>query len=209
MVRHIPSVYQVRLTRRYQKHNRVPPKPPAYPFGWIFHLSTIRESDVLKMIGLDGYMCLRYINMCFRISAFFTFWGLLVLVPIYSTASGNNTYWSRFTIANVPDDYSAKQLWAPVLFSYLFVAFYCQLMHTEYRNFVQKRVKYLVHGDADTPTQTHYTVMLEKIPTSLKSLPLLQAFFERIFPGFNFFNLCYIITKIIIFFFTNYYYYFF
>jgi hypothetical protein len=56
-------------------------------------------------------------------------------------------------------------------------------MHHEYKNFVHKRVDYLINGDPDTPPQTYYTVMIEKIPSSLRSVPALTQFFEKIFPG--------------------------
>jgi hypothetical protein len=181
--RHIKSIFQPRLNRKFEKTKRVPPKPPYYPFGWIYRIVHISDEEVLRMIGLDGYMLLRYINICFRMACFLSFFGLTVLVPIYYHADGGNTGWSQYTLANIPDNPQAKALWSPVVFCYIFSGFICQLLYTEYKNFIQKRLMYLMKGDSDTPTQTYYTVMIEKIPTGLRSVPLLTNFFERLFPG--------------------------
>ncbi|KAJ1385444.1 hypothetical protein B484DRAFT_410502 [Ochromonadaceae sp. CCMP2298] len=57
------------------------------------------------------------------------------------------------------------------------------MMYVEYNNFIVKRVEYLVRGDQDTPHQTYYTVMVERLPPSLRSGPMLATFFEKLFPG--------------------------
>lgn len=56
-------------------------------------------------------------------------------------------------------------------------------MYKEYKAFVQKRVEYLVRGDADTPVQTYYTIIVERLPSALRAAPLLHQFFEKLFPG--------------------------
>ncbi len=181
--RHIRSIYQNRLTKRFKKSGRVPPTPSAYPFGWIVAIVNVSDEEVLAMIGLDGYMLIRYITICCRIGFFFSFWGVLVLVPIYHSAPGNLVGWDSYTLANIPDNPHANELWAPAVFCYLFSAFFCQMMYTEYKNFISKRVQYLEKGDLDTPPQTYYTVMLEKVPADIKSSPMLHEFFDRLFPG--------------------------
>jgi len=138
------------------------------------------------MIGLDGYMLIRYINICFKTTVFFTIWGLLLLLPVYAHA--NNEYhsyfdWNKFTIANIPDNQSASSLWIPAIFAYIYAIYFCHLIYKEYKNFVQKRIEYLNKGDPDTPPQTYYTCMVERIPPGLRSAPSLYAFFEQIFPG--------------------------
>lgn len=147
------------------------------------------DEHLLEMVGLDGYMCIRYITICFRTGCFLSFWGLVVLVPIfqYRTREEDDRIelngWDQYTLANIPDDPEAYRLWAPVAFMYLFSLFFCQLLYFEYKNFVRKRVHWLAHGDPDTPQQTYYTVMVERVPTKLRSVVALRDFFEEIFPG--------------------------
>ena len=43
------------------------------------------EEDLLHMVGLDAYMMIRYIHICFKITAFISFWGVFVLAPVFGT----------------------------------------------------------------------------------------------------------------------------
>ena len=139
------------------------------------------------MIGLDGYMLIRYINICFKTTVFFSIWGLFLLLPVYARANNENNSldWNKFTIANIPDSDNelASSLWIPAIFAYIYATYFCHLIYKEYKNFVQKRIEYLNKGDPDTPPQTYYTCMVERIPPGLRSAPSLYAFFEQIFPG--------------------------
>lgn len=144
---------------------------------------SVSEDDLLRMVGLDAYMMVRYLNACFRVSVFLSFFGIVILVPIYASAPGIFIAWNRYTLANVPSDANSKQLWAPVVFSYFFAAYYCYLMHNEYSNFMTKRLQYLVEGDPDTPIQTHHTIMIEQLPPDLRSTTKLYQFFNKLFPG--------------------------
>ena len=139
------------------------------------------------MVGLDAYMLMRYINICCKTSLFLMFWGLVVLVPVYSNGSQGCVAWNQFTLANIPDPsvnaIEAERLWFPVVFAYLFTAYFCRLVYAEYNNFMEKRVDFLIHGDANTPPQTYYTVMVERVPSKLQSVPKLTEFFNKLFPG--------------------------
>lgn len=71
--------------------------------------------------------------------------------------------------------YEKYRLWAAAIFSYVFAAYFCQLLYAEYNNFSIRRLQYLVQADPDsaladpdTPPQTYYTVMVERIPPHLK-----------------------------------------
>lgn len=57
------------------------------------------------------------------------------------------------------------------------------MLNAEYKNFIEKRLQYLMLGDPDTPSQTNYTVMVERLPAKLRSVPMTRDFFEKLFPG--------------------------
>lgn len=128
-------------------------------------------------------MLLRFIALCIRMGILSTLGGLIFLVPIYSTSPGTFVGWNKFTLANIPNGPSASELWSPVIFCYVFSGFFCQLLYNEYVHFIQKRVEYLVAGDMDTPIQTYYTSMVEKLPKDIKSAPALLEYCEKLFPG--------------------------
>jgi hypothetical protein len=60
------QIHLKRLQKRFQEIGRVPPNPPSYVFGWLAAINKITENDVLRMVGLDAYMLLRYITICFK-----------------------------------------------------------------------------------------------------------------------------------------------
>ena len=129
-------------------------------------------------------MLLRFISLCIRMGFLVSLGGLIFLVPIYSTSPGTFVGWNKYTLANIPNGPSASELWSPVIFCYLFSGYFCQLLYYEYKHFIEKRVEYLVAGDRDTPIQTYYTSMVEKLPADIKSAPALLQYCEKLFPGF-------------------------
>ena len=118
-----------------------------------------------------------------RISCFYSFWGVLILLPIYSSANGDLKGWGALTLGNVIHQNHALRLWWPAIFSYIFAFYVCRLLYQEYDLFVHKRLEYLIRGDPDTHPQTYYTLMVENIPSEYRSVPALQEFFDTLFPG--------------------------
>eukprot|EP01038_Epipyxis_sp_PR26KG_P006986 gene6986-9547_t len=183
--RHYKQIYLKRLQRRFQISKRVPPVPPEFMGGWFFEINKYQETDILRMVGLDAYMCLRYIGICYKLAIFLSLWGLLVLVPTYATAAVNPS-WDRFAISNLlfENNGMRSRLWISAIFSYVFAAYFCQLLYAEYHNFNVRRMQYLIQEeDPDTPQQTYFTIMIERIPSHLRSASQLFKFFDKLFPG--------------------------
>ena len=188
------QIYLKRYQQRFVDTGRVPDEPPDCIFGWLICLWNVTELDVLRMVGLDAYMLLRYHVVCYKLAIFYSFWGLLVLLPIYSTVDGNVSLassWDKYTISNVMTGSISYRyrLWAAAIFGYIFSAYFCQLLYAEYSNFSIRRLQYLVQvdpnnsADPDTPPQKYFTVMVERIPGHLRSAEALFQFFDKIFPG--------------------------
>ena len=132
-----------------------------------------------------------FINVIYRLATFMCFWGLLILIPVYSTAASENE-WSKFTLTNVAaasgDD--RYRLWFAAIFGYLFSAYFCQLLYAEFNSFSILRLQYFVQvdpdsplTDPDTPPQKYFTIMVERIPSNLRSKASLEKFFDNLFPG--------------------------
>lgn len=60
------QIHLKRMQKRFQEIGRVPPAPPNYVFGWLVATQQQSENDILRMVGLDAYMLLRYITICFK-----------------------------------------------------------------------------------------------------------------------------------------------
>lgn len=145
------------------------------------------------MVGLDAFMCLRFIVLCYKLSLFLSFWGLVFLVPIYASATSGPDHWDRYSISNLlaGSEEMKYRLWFSAIFAYMFAAYFCQLLYAEYNNFSMRRLHFLVlsdpesqkRDDPDTPPQKYFTIMVERVPSELRSAELLRKFFDKLFPN--------------------------
>jgi len=79
------SVYGRRL--RALAH-RTPPPPSRAPLAWLKPvLLTYTDTELQRMVGLDGYVALRYIRWCFKVCLFMSAWGCAVLLPLYASSA--------------------------------------------------------------------------------------------------------------------------
>lgn len=182
------QIFLKRYQRRFTETGRVPPAPPDLFLGWLISIYRVEEYEILSMVGLDAYMLMRFHVLCFKLSVFLSFWGLLVLVPTYGTAESDIYGWDQYTILNITkSDKYRPRLWVTAIMFYLFAAYFCQLLYAEYHNFSILRLQYLgkddPKDDPDTPSQVYYTIMCEKIPAELRSADRLREYFEDLFPG--------------------------
>jgi hypothetical protein len=72
--------------------------------------------------------------------------GLVVLLPTYSTVPSPLEQWDKYTLMNVlagPDEGPRYRLWVTAVLGYVYAAYFCQLLFTEYHNFSLQRLHYL------------------------------------------------------------------
>ena len=41
--------------------------------------------QVRRMVGLDGWVCIRYLRWCLKVCLFCSFWACSILLPLYAT----------------------------------------------------------------------------------------------------------------------------
>ena len=75
--RHYRQIFLKRLQKRFIDIGKVPPIPARHIFGWLVAVFKVPELDVLHMVGLDGYMLLRYHTICLKFTLFATASGEL------------------------------------------------------------------------------------------------------------------------------------
>lgn len=104
--RMVPSVYNNKAFLQRRKGGRISYEntfPRSYlPLGWILPVARVPWSRVLETGGLDAYMYVRFIRLCFRIVAVSGFWGMVILFPVYFTGEGavwNDSGWYLFCMA--------------------------------------------------------------------------------------------------------------
>jgi len=163
--------------------HRVPDFLPEGPFRWIKALHEISDAEVLKIVGVDGYVFLRFLAFCLRVCFASCVVGLAVLMPIYSSAGSVQSTFGSLTMDNVPQH--SGLLYYSVASTYLLVIGVMLGIDCECRRFVAARSKFMTAGDVDVPgkLQMMYTCLVEGIPTHLRSETALFKYFEELFPG--------------------------
>jgi hypothetical protein len=159
------------------------PTPSDSILGWIGQVYHISDEYILKNVGLDGYVFLRYLRMCSMIGGICSIVGGLVLIPVYFTAPGEEgvSNVALYSMANIHA--GGERLWASFAAAYAFTLVFLYLIYKEYENFASARLKVLTDGDVGIPPQVGYAVIVENIPKEYRSSGKLKAFFETIFPG--------------------------
>jgi len=152
-------------------------------FSWIHPVLEISDDETLKLVGLDGFVLLRFLRLTAKLFLGCGAFALVFLLPIYSTGFGSSDVVGidRYTIANVIP--GGDRLWAPMLVTWIFSVLLLYLLYKEYEQFVTLRHQFLVEGDADMPTQQLYSATAENLPADYQSSAKLQEAFEELFPG--------------------------
>ena len=140
------------------------------------------EEDTLKLIGLDGYMLLRFLLICAKVGMCGGLFSLVVLLPLYSTSNEDDVIGMNLhTMANIKAQ--SPRLWGPFICMYLFSGAFLYLLYKEYENFVSLRQKFFSEGDPDVPIQQLFSVVVENVPPEFRRSNALKGLFETLFPG--------------------------
>jgi hypothetical protein len=126
---------------------------------------------------------LRFLLLCARMGMGAGLFGLITLLPLYSTSPGVDDVigMNLHTMANVRAQ--SERLWGPFICMYLFSFFFMYLLYKEYENFVSLRQQYFSEGDPDVPPQQLFSVIVENIPEEYRRSNALKDLFESLFPG--------------------------
>jgi hypothetical protein len=158
-------------------------KPRPGYFEWVKQLYEINDEQMFNIAGMDGYVFLRFVYFCCKLTSVTGICGALILIPVYSTGPGMGYVndLDKASMGNIEQD--GVRLWVPFIFVYLFTITFLVLIHWEYENFVTMRTKFF-HGEVDIiPLQTQYTVQVENIPREYRTSEKLFELFESMFPG--------------------------
>lgn len=177
--------YELFEPRQFTKAHRSPAPfdGGSGMFGWAKAAYSVSHEELLKNVGLDSYMYLRFLRLGARLTLFGTVMSI-ILLPVYATgeARGDSTeLFNKFTLARV--GMSSNRLWASVLCWLNFVAFALTEMYEEWRLYSKHRYQFLAQGDVDTPPDFKYAVRVENIPQDYRSAYKLKEYFSKIFPG--------------------------
>lgn len=165
------------------KPERCPLEPPNHYFGWLKPILNLSDEETLKIVGLDGFMFLRYLKIFTKIGLGCGIFGLITLVPIYGTAPSQEGVVgiAMYTMANITP--GGGRLWASLIAYWGFTLLLLYLLYKEYEYFTQLRQNFMKEGDPDISSQQLLTVVVENVPLQYRSSNKLKQFFDELFPG--------------------------
>jgi len=180
----IPSIYMGR-----NKHVSPARRVKETDYVWWNPLNFVPETlnftwrQTREICGLDQYMFLRFVHMCSNIAIVSSFWGVIIMFPVYYTSHDGEDKegWYLFSMANIAK--GSQRLWAPFFFMVSFTTFTVYMVNAELRHYVELRMEFLARGEPDLPKQHHHSLIVEKIPANLRSDKALYDYFDAIFPG--------------------------
>jgi len=148
---------------------------------WLKPLIQINKNEVLQIAGMDGFVLIRFLNQCLKISFFSFIVSLFILFPTYLSANGKLTNsFARGTMDNVLA--LSNKLWIPFICTYAITLFVLWTIKSEWDLYVSSRLEFLKFGDPHVPDIAKFTVRVESIPKELQSDEKLLSYFNDIFP---------------------------
>ncbi|KXN71193.1 DUF221-domain-containing protein [Conidiobolus coronatus NRRL 28638] len=168
-----PQVFQPRS----KLETNPPPKLGQGFFGWIVPIYKISQAQVLRHVGLDAVIFLRFFLLCFKIFAVCAVYGLLVLVPLsaFGAEKPLKDKDAFYSIGNFNND--SSYIIAHVVGVYIVSLVTYVLLAREYQVYSTLRWEFLLSAKK---TLAAKTIMIKGLPKELRDPKLLMRRFEEI-----------------------------
>ncbi|KAF0519158.1 DUF221-domain-containing protein [Gigaspora margarita] len=158
-------------------------------FGWIVTLFKMSEDDVLDVVGLDAAVLLSFFIMSYKLFAFCSFFGLVILSPIKLTSympsnHSKNPFDNPIGIPEngVPESLeSYGTLLSYVIFTWVFSLATFYFAFENYRGFSRMRHRYYCKWKNVISART---VMVTVLPKHLQEDNSLAEFYKKLDLGF-------------------------
>ncbi|KAJ2727457.1 phosphate metabolism protein 7, partial [Coemansia sp. D1744] len=156
------------------------PSIGAQMLAWIPAVLKVDEDKIIKRVGLDTYMFLRYMRSMFVIFVVLSFLSLVTILPVNITGGAGATELNVLTIANVPSE--STKLWVHIVFFMLFVAWVLRNIFVELQVYTRLRIWWLTNPSHAQKIGSS-TIMVSSLPQALAdSDKKLESTFDM-FPG--------------------------
>ncbi|CAG8540172.1 15380_t:CDS:2 [Funneliformis mosseae] len=170
------KVYEPR-TYLVPEKKRSEPLPTGF-FKWVLPVLRVPDEEVIKRIGLDAFMFIRFMGLFMKLFGIFSVLGIVILLPLDSKNQKGGSGLDQFTLGNISD---SNRLWAHLILSYFFSCVTIYVLYHELRTFIRLRHEYLTTDEhRNSPRAT--TILVVGIPNEMNNSKALKALFD-IFPG--------------------------
>uniref|UniRef100_A0A7S4E0M5 CSC1/OSCA1-like 7TM region domain-containing protein n=1 Tax=Lotharella globosa TaxID=91324 RepID=A0A7S4E0M5_9EUKA len=145
-------------------------------FGWLWGVWSVSEDALMKRIGMDAAVYLRFLGLGVQTMAILTVLGLVLLAPIYSRGQKQATDLTALTLSNLKQQ--EDKLWAPAILMWFFSFIIWYLVYKNYNEVTALRKKAMNYGDS-----SQYTILITKIPLQYDTEARIREWLEPKYPG--------------------------
>ncbi|KAI7864935.1 hypothetical protein BDF14DRAFT_1744586 [Spinellus fusiger] len=180
-------LFNILRTRRVQtyfprsyvvpKNKQPPPLPDGY-FQWIITLLRIPDEELIRCMGLDRFMVLKFLRMGIVVFFVATFTAVPILIPINAVGQLNSEGLNLLTIGNVSDP---GRTWAHTVLAIFFTAGLIYYTFSQTREYLKLRREYLLSPEFSRSVVAR-SLFVPSIPSDVHSVEELKRIFDH-FPG--------------------------
>lgn len=161
-----------------------PPLQDSF-FGWLTPVISTTEEEIVRKIGLDAAMFLRYLKTSLFMLSILGLFSVVILMPVYGTGDNKNLPSDNeqfveglrvISLANVPD--RDGRLWATVIAEFVVTAVVLFFMFRDYREYARLRREYRI---SENPV--NYALAVLDIPPECRTEAAIRDRFELVVPG--------------------------
>ncbi len=177
-------VYAPKLKHADEAH--APPPMGKGMFAWFNPVVKTKENDLIRHLGLDATVFLRFTRMCRNIFLTLTVLGVGILIPVnvlcgISEAFDNISPLARITPINTFD----QPNWAQVVVAYAFDLIICGYLYYNYRKVTELRRDYFNSPEYMGSLHAR-TLMINDIPKSYRTDEGIGRLIDEVVPTSSF-----------------------
>lgn len=164
---------------------------PADPIRWIRRLFSIRDDELKRKCGLDGYFFIRFLRAILLIFVPLMIIVVTVLLPInYNKGKGNNFHnttdggRSQWNVAGLDtlswqnvDPARTSRYWAHLVCAILVISWALFRMYREKVHFIDVRQRFLTSPEHRLKASAR-TILVTNIPSEYRSKEALEALYD-------------------------------
>jgi len=169
-----PQFYQRRTTKTSSPAEIEAPADLTYFKAWALVLKA-SDVDIIKFVGLDGYIYLRFQQICLEVMTVLGLIGTVILFPIFKNGGGDQEEgYERYSLANV--ERASSKLWAPAMFLWFASIGTLLLLEKSMDTIAAFAKAYKLNAFG-----REYTVLVREIPEDFRFESAIRSHFQGIF----------------------------
>ena len=151
------------------------PLLPNRMLSWLtLSVFKIPDETIDNIIGIDGYILIKFIKMNINIFTILTVLGISILLPIHYNGNNNQYDFDAYSLSNIKD--GSDIMWVHACGIWIITILYLYYLNKIYEEFSDIRHKYLC-----SPIPKSYSILVSELPDKLTDDETLSNYFIKLY----------------------------